>query len=214
MSCCNDNAIEKQFDKLRVANKVNQYRSKGISKETRILVDSLKSMGIDGNSLLDIGCGLGLIGIELLESGLAGVENIEASSSYLESAKTESKKRNLIDKTSFTYGNFVEIAESVSAADIVTLDKVICCYDELEPLVKLSCEKTLKYYGVIYPRDTWWAKAAIGFENLMRKIKGNTFRVFVYPTEEIDSLIKEQGLTRVFYKAMMVWQIVIYSRIT
>ncbi|MFC2103296.1 methyltransferase domain-containing protein [Bacteroidota bacterium] len=214
MNCCKDNVIEKQFDKLRVANKISQYRSKGISRETRILVDSLKSLGIDGYSLLDIGCGLGMIGIELLESGLAGVENIEASSSYLESAKTESKRRNLFDKTSFTYGNFVEIAESVSAADIVTLDKVICCYDELEPLVKLSCEKTLKYCGVIYPRDSWWAKAAIGFENLMRKIKGNTFRVFVYPTEEIDSLIKEQGLTRVFYKAMMVWQIVIYSRIT
>ena len=130
----------------------------------------------------------------------------------METAKTESKKRNLSDKTSFTYGNFVEIAESVSAADIVTLDKVICCYDELEPLVKLSCEKTVKHYGVIYPRDSWWAKAASGFENFMRKIKGNTFRVFVYPTKEVDSLIKGHGLRKVFFKAMMVWQIVIYSR--
>lgn len=212
MNCCKDDVIEKQFDKHRVANRVNQYNSKGISKETKILVDSLKSIGIDGYSLLDIGCGIGSIGIELLKSGLATVENIEASSSYLESAKTESKKRNFSDKTYFTYGNFVEIAESVSAADIVTLDKVICCYDELEPLVKLSCAKTVKHYGVIYPRDSWWAKAAIGFENLMRKIKGNTFRVFVYPSEKVDRLIKEQGLRRVFYKAMMVWQIVIYSR--
>jgi len=58
MNCCNNEAIEKQFDKHRVANKVNQYHSKGISKETKILVDSLKSIGIDGYSLLDIGCGL------------------------------------------------------------------------------------------------------------------------------------------------------------
>ena len=212
MNCCNNEAIEKQFDKHRVANRVNQYHSKGISKETRILVDALKSIGIDGYSLLDIGCGFGAIGIKLLESGVAKVENIEASLSYLEAAKTETKKRNFSDKTSFTHGNFIEIAEHESAADIVTLDKVICCYDELKPLVKLSCEKTVKHYGVIYPRDIWWAKAAIGFENLMRKIKGNTFRVFVYSTEEVDSLIKEQGLRRVFYKAMMVWQIVIYSR--
>jgi len=212
MNCCNNEAIEKQFDKHRVANRVNQYHSKGISKETRILVDALKLIGIDGYSLLDIGCGFGAIGIKLLESGVAKVENIEASLSYLEAAKTETKKRNFSDKTSFTHGNFIEIAELVSAADIVTLDKVICCYDDLKPLVKLSCEKTVKHYGVIYPRDIWWAKAAIGFENLMRKIKGNTFRVFVYSTEEVDSLIKKQGLRRVFYKAMMVWQIVIYSR--
>ena len=212
MNCCNNEAIEKQFDKHRVANRVNQYHSKGISKETRILVDALKSIGIDGYSLLDIGCGFGAIGIKLLESGVANVENIEASLSYLEAAKTETKKRNFSDKTSFTHGNFIEIAEHVSAADIVTLDKVICCYDDLKPLVKLSCEKTVRHYGVIYPRDIWWAKAAIGFENLMRKIEGNTFRVFVYSTEEVDILIKEQGLRRVFYKAMMVWQIVIYSR--
>ena len=212
MNCCNNEAIEKQFDKDRVANRVNQYHSKGISKETRILVDSLKSIGIDGYSLLDIGCGFGAIGIKLLESGVAKVENIEASSSYLEAAKTETKKKNFGDKTSFTHGNFIEIAENVSAADIVTLDKVICCYDELEPFVKSSCEKTVKHYGIIYPRDNWWVKAAIGFENLMRKIKGNTFRVFVYPTEKVDSLIKEHGLRKVFSKAMMIWQIVIYSR--
>jgi magnesium-protoporphyrin O-methyltransferase len=212
MNCCNNEVIEKQFDKDRVASKVNQYHSKGISKETRILVDSLKSIGIDGYSLLDIGCGLGSIGIELLQSGLAEVENVEASSSYLESAKTELKKRNLIDKSFFTYGNFVEISQIVFDADIVTLDKVICCYDELEQLIKLSCEKTVKHYGVIYPRDSWWAKAVVGFENLLRKIKGNTFRVFVHPTKEIDNLIKGQGLKRVFYKPMMVWQVVIYNR--
>ena len=212
MSCCNNFAIEKQFDKARVANKVNRYHFKGIGKESKILVNALKSLGVDGCSLLDIGAGLGSIGIELLESGLASVENVEASSSFLETAKSESKKRNLIDKTKFTYGDFVEIANGISAADIVTLDKVICCYDELKPLIKLSCEKTMKYYGVIYPRDTWLVKVVIGFENVMRKIKGNTFRVFVYSTEEVDSLIKEYGLRKVFYKAMMVWQIVIYSR--
>jgi len=87
MNCCNNKAIEKQFDKDRVTNRVNQYHSKGISKETRILIDSLKSMGIEGYSLLDIGCGFGAIGIELLEAGVAKVENQEASSSYLEAKR-------------------------------------------------------------------------------------------------------------------------------
>ena len=212
MECCSEDLLEKQFDEEKVASRVNQYNSKGINKETKILIESLKSMGIDGCSLLDIGCGLGLIGAELLKSGIAKVNNIEASSSYLEAAKTESKKRNLTDKTSFTLGNFVDVAEQTSAADIVTLDKVICCYDEFEPLVKSSSDKALKLYGIIYPRDSWWTKAAIGIENLVRKIKGNTFRVFVYPTDKVDNLINEQGLQQVFYKAMMVWQIVIYSR--
>ncbi len=119
MNCCNNDAIEKQFDKDRVANKVNQYHSKGINKETRILVDSLKSIGIDGYSLLDIGCGFGAIGIELLESGLAKVENIEASSSFLESAKTESKKRKLSDKNEDKWVNLFEPLILDYANDII-----------------------------------------------------------------------------------------------
>ena len=212
MDCCREEIIEKQFNTKSVTKRINQYHSKGINKETRILIESLNSFGIDGYSLLDIGCGLGLIGTELLKSGITRVDNIEASLSYLEAAKTEYKERNLADNTSFTHANFVDVAGQISAAEIVTLDKVICCYDELEALVKSSCDKALKFYGIIYPRDSWWAKAAIGIENLFRKIKGNTFRVFVYPTEKVDGLIKKQGLQQVFYKAMMVWQIVIYSR--
>jgi 2-polyprenyl-3-methyl-5-hydroxy-6-metoxy-1,4-benzoquinol methylase len=65
MNCCKENVIEKQFDKHRVNSKVNEYHSKGVAKETRILIDSIKSLGIDGYSLLDIGCGLGSIGMEL-----------------------------------------------------------------------------------------------------------------------------------------------------
>jgi magnesium-protoporphyrin O-methyltransferase len=212
MSCCTNHIIEKQFDNDKVANRVNEYRTKGISKETRILVHEFKSIGVDGYSLLDIGCGYGGIRIELLKSGEAQVENLEASSSYLEAAKIETKKNNFSNNITFTYGDFVEIADQVSAADIVTLDKVICCYDELEPLIKLSCNKTFKFYGLIYPHDSWWEKAAIGFENFIRKIKGNTFRVFVYPGETVDNLIKESGMKRIFYKSMMVWQIAIYSR--
>jgi magnesium-protoporphyrin O-methyltransferase len=212
MECCNNEIIEKQFDKDRETNRVKEYHSKGISKETRILVDALRSIGVDGYSLLDIGCGYGGIGIELLKSGVVKVENSEASLSYLEAAKIETEKNNFSDKTSFAYGNFVEIADKISAADIVTLDKVICCYDELEPLIKLSCKKTLKSYGLIYPRDSWWGKAAIGLENLIRKIKGNTFRVFVYPSKTVDDLVKDCGMKRIFHKELMVWQIVVYSR--
>lgn len=212
MTCCQNNIIEEQFDKKRVAKKLNIYHSKGIGKETGVLVNSIKSLGIGGYSLLDIGCGFGLIGIELLRSGLSAVQNVEASSSYLEAAKTESEKENLIDKTNYIHGNFVDIAREVSSADIVTLDKVICCYNELERLIKLSCEKSLKYYGVIYPRDNWWVRTSAMFENLLRIIKGNTFRFFVYPTETVDNLIEEQGLRKVYYKATMIWQIVIYSR--
>ena len=110
------------------------------------------------------------------------------------------------------HGDFVAIAHEVPPADIVTLDKVICCYDDMESLVAKSVQKANKLYAVIYPRDTWWVKAGIAVENLVRKLKGSNFRVIVHPTRAVDRLIKENGMEKRFYRALIDWQIVVYAR--
>lgn len=38
----------------------------------------------------------------------------------------------------FRYGDFVSLAPDLETADLVTLDRVVCCYPELEPLVYLG----------------------------------------------------------------------------
>jgi hypothetical protein len=79
-------------------------------------------------------------------------------------------------------------------------------------LVSASVEKATKLYGLIYPRDTWWVKVSIMVENLIRKIKGNSFRVIVHPASEIDRIVKENGLKLAFSRNLIDWQIVIYTR--
>ena len=53
----------------------------------------------------------------------------------------------------YVHGDFVDLAASTPVSDIVTLDRVICCYHNMEDLVQLSAEKSKKYYGLVYPRD-------------------------------------------------------------
>ena len=79
-------------------------------------------------------------------------------------------------------------------------------------LVSASVEKTTKLYGLIYPRDTWWVKVSIMVENLIRKIKGSSFRVFVHPTSEVDRIVRENGLKLAFCRNLIDWQIVVYAR--
>jgi hypothetical protein len=55
---------------------------------------------------------------------------------------------------SFQYGDFVALAPALSAADVVTLDRVICCYDDMPALVGRSAALAERLYGVVYPRDT------------------------------------------------------------
>ncbi len=71
MTCCQRQVIEDRFDRGFVTKKVQQYRQSGVKKETRLLVEALKSEGVDGLTLLDIGGGLGAIEHELLKAGVS-----------------------------------------------------------------------------------------------------------------------------------------------
>ena len=212
MNCEKCNAIEAQFDQKVVAKKLRQYHLKGPNRESKILIDALKSFNINGNSLLDIGGGFGGIAIELLNAGVISATNVEASSAYLKGAETEASKQGYLNQISLIQGDFVNVKGNIKPAEIVTLDKVICCYDDMVSLVKSSVEKAKNLYGVIYPRDTWWVKIMVWVENFIRKIKGNSFRVFVHPTREVDRIVRENGMKRVFYRKLIDWQIVVYAR--
>jgi 2-polyprenyl-3-methyl-5-hydroxy-6-metoxy-1,4-benzoquinol methylase len=212
MDCCQCDLIETQFDRETVAKKVERYRKQGLKKETEILVDALLAEGVEGRSLLDVGGGLGALEFELLKAGSSRATNVEASSAYIEAAQAESLRQGCAERVSHIHGDFVAIANDVPPADVVTLDKVICCYDDMVSLVSSSVQKANKLYGVIYPRDTWWVKAAIAVENLIRKLKGNSFRVIVHPTRAVDQLIRDSGMEKRFYRALIDWQIVVYAR--
>jgi 2-polyprenyl-3-methyl-5-hydroxy-6-metoxy-1,4-benzoquinol methylase len=212
MDCCQCQLIETQFDRAAVESKVRRYYEKGPKKETKILVEALLSEGVEGSSILDVGGGLGVLEFELIKAGASGATNVEASSAYIDAAREEASRQALSDQIQHIHGDFVGLAPDVPPADIVTLDKVLCCYDDMESLVRGSVEKAKKLYGLIYPRNTWWVKVTIGIENLFRKLKGNNFRVFVHPTKEVDSLINDSGMRVLFQRDLIDWQIVVYGR--
>jgi magnesium-protoporphyrin O-methyltransferase len=155
---------------------------------------------------------LGVLEVELIKAGAFSATNVEASSAYIDAATQEASRQALSDQIQHIHGDFVDLAPDVPPADIVTLDKVVCCYDDMESLVRRSVEKATKLYGLIYPRDTRWVKLTIGIENLLRKLKGSDFRVIVHPTKEVDRLIREAGLRVLFQRELIDWQIVVYGR--
>jgi cyclopropane fatty-acyl-phospholipid synthase-like methyltransferase len=48
----------------------------------------MQATGVEGASVLEIGGGIGEIGVELLQAGAAQAENLELSSAYQEQART------------------------------------------------------------------------------------------------------------------------------
>ena len=104
------------------------------------------------------------------------------------------------------------MASNVDSADIVTLDKVICCYDDMSELVGLSSKLARKIYAVIYPRDVWWTKLAFLMMNFYTRIKGCSFRTFIHPTQKVEEIIFENGLKRNYYTTTLIWQVAIFTK--
>ena len=138
MDCCQCRGIESQFDQNEAKRKLREYRRHGPARTTRILLDALMAEHIQGLTLLDIGGGIGAIQHALLKAGVSRAVDIDASSAYLSAAKSEAARQGYADRISYQHGNFVDLADSISPADIVTLDRAICCYHDMPALVGRS----------------------------------------------------------------------------
>lgn len=212
MSCSHCVGIEREFDKKTAAKDLKRYRKKGPSKTTQMLLSALKANEISGNTLLDIGGGVGTIQHELIKAGIQEATGVDAASAYLEAVKEEAERLGHTDHMRFIYGDFVDKADQIPPADIVTLDRVICCYPDMDNLVRLSLERTKVYYALVFPRDTLRMKLFSYITNFIFRIKRTPFRLYVHPTAKIRRLIEDQGFEQRFYQKTFIWQVIVYKR--
>lgn len=176
------------------------------------MLDAIKTDGIDDMTVLDIGGGIGGIQLDLLAAGASEALSVDASSAYLAIAEAEAEAQGVSDRIRYQFGDFVELAPDIEAADIVTLDRVICCYDDMPALVSHSAERARQYYGAVYPRDSWWVKMVMPIINLIPKIMRKPFRAYVHPTVEVDAIIRKYGFKLHYYARTFIWQIFVYKR--
>jgi len=212
MNCCQIQGIEELFSQQYVTQELSRYRAKGPAKTTRMLIEAIKKEGVSGLTLLDIGGGVGAVQHALLGAGADQATNVDASKAYIDAARDEAQQCGHAERVSYHHGNFVDLAGDIAPADIVTLDRVICCYPDMEKLVGLSVARARKLYGVVYPRDTWWVKVGLALENLFFRLRRNPFRTFSHPTVAVEAIVTRSGLQRRFYRQTLIWQVVVYAR--
>lgn len=212
MNCCQCQGIEAVFDQKTAADDLRDYRQKGPDKTTRMLIDALEAEGVEGMTLLDIGGGVGAIHHELLRNGISSAVSVDASMAYVEAAKEEAAQQGHADRVSYHHGDFVALAPDIPPADIVALDRVVCCYHDVQALVGLSAAKARRFYGLVYPRDTWWMRLGAPLLNVVFWLRRNPFRTFVHRTEAVDAVVRANSLTQRLYRKTWIWQVVVYVR--
>jgi len=212
MDACGCDDFFSIFDRRTAERDRDRYARNGPDRTTRLLLDMIRPYVAVGSTVLDIGSGIGVIDHELLRAGVGHAVLVEASPAYLEVARQEARRATALDRVEFVEGDFVRRAAEIDAADVVTLDRVVCCYPDAEALVTLSAARARRLYGLVLPRDRWYIRAAVRLLNLGPWLRRKAYRAHVHSNARIDRLAAEAGLRQKAEARTFFWRVVIYDR--
>ena len=212
MNCCSANGLDEFFNKSTARKDLKSYRKKGLGKGSRKLVEFLKEQSLAGSTLLEIGGGIGALHLELLKEGAQKAVGVDVSAAYVEAATGLAQELGFADAVEYYVGDFVEEEQKIAPADIVLLDRVICCYPDMQALVTASAQHAQRLYALTYPRRTWWVRAGFSMMNIGVTVLRKRFRVFVHHPQEVAATLTSQGFTRILQATSGVWDIVVFQR--
>ncbi len=212
MSCAQCLGIEDLFNERRAAAQLRRYRRRGPGRTSRLLVESIAAQGVAGRTVLDIGGGLGAVYLGLLSAGAREAVDVDASSGYLKAARQEAERQGLAGRIRHLHGNFVDLAAKLPMADIVTLDRVICCYDDAQSLLESSAAKARSLLGLVYPVDSVLTKSARGLLNFLLRALRKRFRVFIHSSAQVEAIARAHGFLKRAYRRLGIWQVVVYGK--
>jgi len=209
-NCCEitDNAFSEEEARAQL----RDYRKRGPANQTKLILEAIRSLRLKDVELLDIGGGIGAIHHELLKDVARAAIHVDASSAYLKDAKEEAARRGHSDRVNFIHADFTEVASELPKVDIVTLDRVVCCYPDFHKLLKAAAEHSQRVLAFTYPRETWYMRLALTVMNFFQSLRKDPFRVFLHPVAEMDSLLKGEGFERVSLHRLFVWEMALYQK--
>ena len=209
-NCCEitDNA----FTEAEARSELKSYRKRGPAEQTKLILTAIRSLNLKNADLLDIGGGIGAIHHELLKDVVRAATHVDASSAYLKEAKEEAARRGHSDRVNFIHADFTNVAPELPKVDLVTLDRVVCCYPDFRGLLKSAANHSKSAIALTYPRETWYMRFGLRVINFFQGLRKDPFRVFLHPVAEMDSLLKREGFERVSLRRLFVWEMALYQK--
>ena len=210
--CCTPKGYRQLFSEKGARSQARRYRRTGLDPTSRRLVELLKLRGLSDRTLLEVGGGIGAIQIELLKAGLARAVSVELTPTYEEVAAELLRETGLGDRVERRVTDFARSGAEVAAADIVVLNRVVCCYPDMPGLAGAAADHTRELLVMSFPRESWWTRLGLTVGNLALRLARRQFHVFLHPPERILATVERHGLRTVFNQLGLFWQVAAMER--
>jgi len=203
-----------QFGDAVARRDVAAYRRRGPDKATKLMRDAvIEAAGARATTLLDIGGGIGALSLELLAAGVGRATVVDASRAYLEAARTEVRRTGRDAQLSIVAGDFVELAPTLAPADVVAMNRVVCCYPDYRQLLSAALDHCRGVVAFSYPKDRWYIRAVTEFGNAVRRLTGRPFRTYVHDARAMGALVAARGFHPRSRHDTFVWRVEVWTRV-
>lgn len=202
------------FKPKEARRRLKRYRKKGLDKIERAMLDRVPTDTVKGARVLEIGGGIGTIQAELLQAGAHSGEIIELLSSYEPYARELAREKHVDDRSTFRVADVLDHPETVSPADIVVLDRVVCCSPDGVQLVGAAARLADRLLLVVHPRDRWFIRTGGSLVNFVFGILGRSFRIFLHSREALYAAARSEGLIVSDTGGVIAWEFVSFRRAT
>jgi 2-polyprenyl-3-methyl-5-hydroxy-6-metoxy-1,4-benzoquinol methylase len=207
-SCSATNSFFSRWSRMYA----RRFRTAGLEPVQKYLVEGIRHHSIEGRSILDIGCGVGSIHLTLLRQGASRSVGIDMSEGMLQEARHFADKFGLTERAHYVMGDFTKLSPSVEESDIIVLDKVVCCYEDVAALIHTSTDKTRQTYALSHPKENLLMKGLFKGHTLLAKIFGWSFHPFWHNWAAMKSLILSRGFRLVYENSTISWQVLVFER--
>ncbi|CAN5775865.1 hypothetical protein BH24DEI2_BH24DEI2_08760 [soil metagenome] len=207
MACCDVNGIDRIFRGNLVTQEKRAFLKNGLNERQQGFFEQVAPTD---KTVLDIGCGVGALGTSALQQGAREAVFVDVSRAYLAAARGVVEYFNLSDRASFQQGDFTDL--SVRAADLVTLDRVVCCYPDATRLLEKAAAHSRHDLVFSYPRPTWWLRAGRTLLNLGVSVFGQRYRFYLHDEKTLLDAAQSAGHVLRHRARHGLWQVLVLSR--
>jgi predicted RNA methylase len=199
------------------ADYARRARSRELGGVSEDLIDGLERAGLEGRTILDVGCGAGGLVMEALERGATSATGVDLSPASIDEARRIASERGLAARTRFEVANGASVR--LEPHDVVVLDKVFCCDGDVEGLLRNSLDAARAVYAFSVPPSSGFrgvvARATSWMENVWYRLRRKTFgsfRTYVHDVGEMDARIREAGFDHLASRRRFGWDVAVYVR--
>ena len=194
-NCCRARPCE-QFFKPSVARRsLETYRTKGLDN-ARATDDRERLSHRDGRRAgAGNRWGIGRIQAELLATGAADQgEVVELVGAYEPYARELARDIGSEARTSFRIVDILDDPDAVEPADIVVLNRVVCCSADGVELAAAAARLARRTLVLSFPRDVIWVRAGIRLLNASFRLRRSPFRAYVHQPDALFAAVDSEDL--------------------